>query len=274
MLIIKCLVKYCNNKLPPKLTLNQNFPTNVSYATYAYVIISNIIIWGQDLALFLSISPYTGDLTWATFSYAEQHPMIRYMLMPVSWSISLEFTFYIIAPYILRNKAKWVNALIIISLLSNVITNYCGLNSGNWRFRFFPSTLVFFLTGYYAYRLYSLLNKHKFDKKYGCLAILIAIVISLVFLNLDIPYVFHASFLLAEGLIFIPYLFYSTKTNRVDRFIGELSYPLYLIHPIFIGINELAGFDNNCFVIVGSLLGSIICYKFFIARLERFRSVL
>ena len=144
MLIIRCLVKYCNNKLPPKLTLNQNFPTNVSYATYAYVIISNIIIWGQDLALFLSISPYTGDLTWATFSYAEQHPMIRYMLMPVSWSISLEFTFYIIAPYILRNKAKWVNALIIISLLSNVITNYCGLNSGNWRFRFFPSTLVFF----------------------------------------------------------------------------------------------------------------------------------
>lgn len=250
----------------------KNFPTNASLATYAYLIVSNIIIWGQDLALFLAISPDTGDMMWTASTYAEQHPMIRYMLMPVSWSVSLEFTFYIIAPYILRNKTKWVHVLFIISLLSNVVTHYFNLNDANWRFRFFPSTLVFFLTGYYAYRLYSLLENHQYNKKYGCLAVLSVIVISLVFLNLNFPYIFRASFLLVETLLFIPYVFYSTKANRVDRYIGELSYPLYLIHPIFIGINELAGWGNNCFVIVGSLLGSILCYQLFIVRLERYRS--
>ena len=252
----------------------KDFPANASPFTYLYIIVSNIIIWGQDLALFLSISPDTGNIVWSTFSYEEQYPLIRYMLMPVSWSVSLEFSFYIIAPFILRKNNRWVHVLFVLSLLSNVLANYYGLNRGNWRFRFFPSTLIFFLTGYYAYRLYVFMENHKYKKEYANIVLLCMIVLLTIILNLDIPYLYRVSFLLTVGLLLIPYIFYSFKINRYDRYIGELSYPLYLIHPIFIGINEIIGINSNVFIIVGSLLGSIICYKFFIAQLERRRALM
>ncbi len=252
----------------------KNFPTNASFSTFLYIIVSNIIIWGQDFALFLSISPDTGNIVWSTFSYEEQHPLIRYMLMPVSWSVSLEFSFYIIAPYVLRKKSGWVHFLFLMSLLSNVVTNYYGLNRENWRFRFFPSTLVFFLTGYYAYRIYVYIKNRRYNNKYAYFVLLSMIILSCVYLNLNISYIYHVSFLILEGLLFIPYIFYSFKANRYDRYIGELSYPLYLIHPLFIGINEIIGINSNVFIVVGSLWGAIVCYKFFIARLERLRALL
>ena len=252
----------------------KNFPSNASFSTYAYIIVSNIIIWGQDLALFMSVSPETGDIVWSTFSYAEQHPLIRYVLMPVSWSVSLEFSFYIIAPFILRKRTQWIHIMFAISLFSNIITNHFGLNTENWRFRFFPSALIFFLTGYYAYRLYAYLKNYKIKREFAYIILTGMIIFSTIILNLNVPYMFHAAFLLMEGLLFIPFIFLSFKTNKYDRHIGELSYPLYLIHPIYIGINELMHINSNTFIIIGSLLSSIICHKFFIVKIEQHRATI
>lgn len=248
-----------------------NFPTNSSLLTWLFLIFSNIFIWGQDLALFLVISPENGSLNFSALSFGETYPALRYMLIPVAWSVSTEFTFYIIAPYVLRNKQKIVLVLFIISILSNIFTNYYGLNNSNWRFRFFPSVLLFFLTGYYAYLIYrkylqyhiSLHNKH--------LIIISVLSLMTIILNYDISFSFNVFILLVFGVIMIPLLFASFKNEKIDRIIGEMSYPLYLIHPIMIGIDELTGLHSKLFIVIASLVGAFCCYHFYICPLEKMR---
>lgn len=249
-----------------------NFPIDTSITTYIYLVFSNIFIWGQDLALFLGISPETGNMFFSASSFAEEYPMLRYMLIPVSWSVSSEFTFYFIAPFILRKKQKVVFLLFVISLLSNIVTNYYGLNDSNWRFRFFPSILLYFLTGYWAYLIY---NKFKsklclYKLKYFCVC-LYAVILTL-FINLEMPYAVNTCFLLLISLVFIPCIFSSFKTSKYDRIIGEMSYPLYLIHPLFIGINELMNINSTFFVVVASFVGAYCVYKYFVRHIEKFRN--
>ena len=248
-----------------------NFPIVTSITTNVYLFFSNIFIWGQDLALFLGISPETGDMFFSVSSFAEEYPMLRYMLIPVSWSVSSEFTFYLIAPFILRKKQKIVFILFIISLMSNVVTNYYGLNDSNWRFRFFPSILLYFLTGYWVYLIYSKFKAKLNLYKLKYLFVFLYIVIVTLFIRLEIPYAIKTVFLLLMSLTFIPYIFNSFKTSKYDRIIGEMSYPLYLIHPLFIGLNELLNINNAFFVIFASLGGSYCIYIYFIKRIEIIR---
>lgn len=249
-----------------------NFPTNTSITTWIYILMTNIIVWGQDLALFMGISPETGNMFLSTSSFAENYPMLRYMAIPVAWSVSSEFTFYLIAPFILRNKKRTVLILFLLSTISNIITNYYGLNDSNWRFRFFPSLLLYFLTGYFAYIIYKRIELRKFSTKYKYLCILSVLSVLTIILHLNIPYAVHSISLLCICALAIPYLFYAYKKDATDRTIGEMSYPLYLIHPIFIGINELSSINNEYFVIIVSIIAAYCCYKFFIIRMEMIRS--
>lgn len=249
-----------------------NFPNNTSFLSYLYIFITNLIVWGQDLALFLGISPETGNMFLSASSFAEEFPMLRYMAIPVAWSISSEFTFYLIAPYILRNRKKIVFLLFLLSAISNIITNYYGLNDSNWRFRFFPSILMYFLAGYYAYLIYKKINNNNLSTKYKYICILFIIALLTIVLNLSIPYVIHSLFILCLCSVSIPYLFYSFKKDKNDRTIGEMSYPLYLIHPAFIGLNELTHFNSKFFVIIGSIIAAFLCYKLFIIKMEVIRN--
>lgn len=249
-----------------------NFPQNTSITTWFYIIITNIIVWGQDLALFLGISPETGNLFLSASSFAEEYPMLRYMAIPVAWSVSSEFTFYLIAPFILRNRKNLVLVLFVLSAFSNIITNYYNLNDSNWRFRFFPSILMYFLTGYYAYLLYKKVESYHISKKYRFGFLFIVLSLLIVVLNSEITYSIHSGFLLCTGLFSIPYLFYSFRNNHNDRTIGEMSYPLYLIHPVFIGINELAYINNKLFVVIASVIAAYCCYKYFIIKMETIRN--
>lgn len=250
----------------------KNFPNNASFLTYLFIIVSNIIIWGQDLALFLGISPETGDLFFSSLSFSEEFPVIRYTLIPVAWSVSSEFTFYLIAPYILRKRTTIVHALFILSVCSNFITNYYGLNNSNWRFRFFPSELMFFLTGYYSYLIYKqLLTYHVVTKlKYFYICLMLSFLT--IILKINVPYIIHITILIITSLCLLPLIFHAFRFSPLDRTIGEMSYPLYLIHPLIIGVDYLIGTNSKMFIIIGSFTGAYCCYKYFILRIEYFRN--
>lgn len=248
------------------------FPPNATIITYLYIFITNIIVWGQDLALFLGISHETGSIFLSASSFSEEYPMLRYMAIPVAWSVSSEFTFYLIAPFILRNRKKIVFILFLLSIISNIVTNSYGLNDSNWRFRFFPSILMYFLAGYYAYIIYKEIELHKLSTKFKYVCILFLLSTLTFVLQSNIPYVIHSLYLLIICTFTIPYLFYSYKKNTTDRTIGEMSYPLYLIHPAFIGINELTSINNNFFVLFGSIIAAYCCYHFFILKIEKIRN--
>ena len=70
----------------------------------------------------------------------------------------------------------------------------------------------------------------------------------------------------------IPLLFASYKNEKTDRIIGEMSYPLYLIHPNIIGIDDLAGLHSKLFIVIASLVGAFCCYQLYIRPLEKMRN--
>lgn len=249
-----------------------HFPANASIGTYAYIVFTNIFVFGQDVALFMGISPDDGNLFFSSSAYGEAYPLIRYMLLPVAWSISSEFFFYLLAPFVLRNKPRIIGLLLLLSLASNVITNYYGLNDSNWRFRFFPSELIFFLTGYLAYLIYRKLSGMSISRTYRYPVLFSTLVLLTILLRLNLPYAVHTIALLGLCLISIPYLFHSFRHDAHDRLIGEMSYPLYLIHPLFISIASFTPLGGPAFVILGSLAGSYLCYQYFISPIELFRS--
>ena len=249
-----------------------HFPPNASIFTHIYIFMTNIFVIGQDVALFMGISPNDGSLFLTPFSYGEEYPLIRYMLLPVAWSVSSEFFFYLLAPFVLRNKQKVVAVLLLLSVASNVITNYYGLNDSNWRFRFFPSELMFFLTGYLAYLLYRKCCCFNPSKRNRYPALFSTLILLTFVLKQPISYAVHTFLLIILCLTAIPYLFYSFRHDVYDRLIGEMSYPLYLIHPLFISIAPHIMLYSTCFVIIGSLLSSWFCYHFFILPIERIRS--
>lgn len=252
----------------------EHFPSNASIYTKLFIIITNLTVLGQDASLFFAISPETGNLFFSSLAYGEEYPLIRFMLIPVAWSLSTEFLFYIIAPFILRKKYILVCFIFLFSIISNIITNFYGLNSGNWRFRFFPSTLVFFLTGYYSYLLSKKIPQRilLLSSRFKYLIVFSIIIILTFFMTTNLPYAAKIIFLLFVGLFSVSLLFCLFRYDSIDRVFGELSYPLYLIHPLFIGFNELLNINNYIFVIIGSLIGSYCCFIFIITPLEKYRS--
>ena len=249
-----------------------HFPSQVSIFTLLYIYITNIIAWGQDLAFFLCISPENGNMFFSSLSFADDYPLARYLIIPVSWSISTEISFYLIAPFILRKKHTLVFCIFMLSVASNILTNLYGFNNSSWRFRFFPSTLTFFLTGYYAYLIYDRLQKQIIDTNYKYIVLFLDILLITSFLHMNNFFAIHECILLFIEFISIPYLYYAFKNNTTDRSIGELSYPLYLIHPLFIGIDELCGIHSKPFIIMGSIFGAYCCLRYWIIPIEKLRS--
>ena len=105
-----------------------------------YLALTNLIIFGQDLALFLAIGSH--GLHWTT-SFWQSSPIVPvFMLIAPAWSLSLELSFYLIAPWILRKRVRWATALIVLSLMIRLALWQIGLRADPWSYRFFPTNLA------------------------------------------------------------------------------------------------------------------------------------
>jgi peptidoglycan/LPS O-acetylase OafA/YrhL len=74
-------------------------------------------------------------------------------------------------------------------------------------------------------------------------------------------------------ILFLPLLFVQTKDNKVDRYIGELSYPVYIVHIfVIMFVSKIANDTNlSLLAIIGSILFSIVLNKFIQERVEKIR---
>jgi peptidoglycan/LPS O-acetylase OafA/YrhL len=144
-----------------------------------------------------------------------------------SWSLGAELTFYLLVPLFMR-RWKLAVAVLVASLALRAFFAMSGWDASVWNYTFFPSTVVFFLLGHFA-------------MKAGDRWPIVAsprIGITLVVLSLGaltvLPYgafddyrLWTSMLLFAAGL---PGLFNGTKNSRILNWLGELSFPLYLIH--------------------------------------------
>jgi peptidoglycan/LPS O-acetylase OafA/YrhL len=197
--------------------------------------------------------------------------------VPQAWSLSLELYFYLIAPFIVRASLRRIIVLIVASLLLRLIAmGMFDLREDPWSYRFFPSELAFFLAGALVYRLHQTCLCWK--QKAGIL------LLGLTLGAADLAGFWHAgtgfvSFLrvpIIAALIWgLPRLFDLTRNWKIDRYVGQLSYPLYISHLLVIWIfsmlagpvTSIAGWFAlaTCALIVALLLLELVdqpCDKF------------
>jgi peptidoglycan/LPS O-acetylase OafA/YrhL len=207
----------------------QKYSDNMSIGSSILMIFSNIFVFFQDALMFLGLDTSDGSLFF-TSNYKESSPKLHHFLFVAqAWSIAIEVQFYLIAPFIAKRKLQTILLLIFCSLSLRLIIYYqFNLERDPWTSRFFPTELLFFLLGIVAYRMYAKLKNRKLNSKLLHSSWIIVLLFTVFYRYLPIPaksIVYFAVFFSA-----LPFIFILSKNWKLDRQLGELSYPIYIAH--------------------------------------------
>jgi peptidoglycan/LPS O-acetylase OafA/YrhL len=177
----------------------------------------NVAMFGQDFASFVQLS--------------------NALLIPQGWSLALELWFYLLVPLLWRTSDGTLWSIVGASLVMRLIIILSPLPFVPWQQRFFPAELMFFMIGMLSFRHADDIRRLISGGR-GCM---LAICVLIVFVGWVIPSTIWSetqpkpmwpySVILAVLLyLTLPAVFEFTKNSRIDRNIGEFSYPIYLTH--------------------------------------------
>jgi peptidoglycan/LPS O-acetylase OafA/YrhL len=172
--------------------------------------------------------------------------------MPMShaWSISCELIFYLAAPFLIRHKTPVLMAAAAASMLiapfigriAN-LPEFAEVASSFWA----PLQFGYFILGILAYRLYRNPSWIKATKSPQIQTVItIGFACLMLFYGFWNRFSYTATLLLLFGFaaLAIPVLFARSSPFHWDRALGNLSYPVYLIHITVIRSLELPQVKN------------------------------
>ena len=191
--------------------------------TSAFALLTNVLIIGQEWAFLLI---YRAGSLFLALNAFEQQPMAsQFTLILPAWTLSIELLFYLIAPFILRRNVLLIVALALASHGLRLASYHFGYYSEATNYRFFPFELSLFLYGAVVFRLRKLLIPGGPGWSTHITILTAASIIFLPRLFRGSPYELYALIGLA-----LPALFDFSRRHGWDIQLGELSYPLYLVH--------------------------------------------
>ncbi|MFN0040739.1 MAG: acyltransferase family protein [Burkholderiales bacterium] len=240
---------------------------------------SQMTLLGQDLYHFFHWSPEAGFGFTPDFQN-DPASLHRLLFVPPAWSLSVEIYFYLLAPWLVRLRTSAIVGIIAASFIFRIVLAWqWGWQGDPWSYRFFPSELAFFLAGVLAYRADFPSRARVLPWMFALLALGGALGLADTMESWQPGMPIHRWLripmfaLLAAG---IPALFAATRNWRVDRQIGELSYPLYVSHFLVIWVAGLAFSDvtsgiARVMVVACAILAAIALYKCIDTPIDRFR---
>ncbi|CAG0958044.1 hypothetical protein METP3_00652 [Methanosarcinales archaeon] len=239
----------------------------INIGSILFLLLVNISIIGQDIVFFLGMDKSNGSLYFLTDVLKSDPPVFNFLLIPQAWTLSLEMMFYLIAPFIVKNKSKYLLLIISLSILIRIFLYDIGLYEGSWSLRFFPNELAFFISGTLSYKIYQYLKRYRFQNSIIYLVSIYIIFYSIMFQYIPIEYYYKMILYYISLVVSIPILFIYSKKNTIDQKIGELSYPIYISH--FLIIDFLLEFSfyiryieyRGIFVAIVAIIGSFLLIK-------------
>jgi peptidoglycan/LPS O-acetylase OafA/YrhL len=247
----------------------------------ALLMLSNIFLFGQDWVMFSGVE--NNHLVFSTNFMDSEVFLYQGLLVPQAWTLGVELTFYAIAPFVLPRR-KLVYALLALSMALRAYLIFIGLGMKDpWTYRFFPTELAFFLFGALSHQvllpLYRKLPDNKL-KSLSAIATYLLIGFSLSYFLLPAKELYKTIFLFAIFIMLVPLTFLFQNRSRIDKWIGNLSYPIYINHILVISVTtyllKKVGLDNkiviSIFSVIGSVSFAIFLEKFIGLPFEKIRS--
>ncbi len=199
-----------------------------------FLALSNLLILGQDWLMFFGIDQ--GALAF-TGSFARSDvPLYQGLLVPQAWTLGVEMSFYLIAPFVLHSPRRLLVLLAAsLALRAVLIASGIGL-SDPWTYRFFPTELALFLAGSLSHQV--LLPRWQAWSRRaawlpelgtGLLALYV-----LVHFSIGLPHTLRDGLAVLLFAALLPLAFLFQSRHRLDKIIGELSYPIYICHALVI----------------------------------------
>ena len=152
----------------------------------------------------------------------------KIIILNQTWSLGLEFSFYILIPILLVIKSGRLISLLVLASLFITLMAFLGkIDTDLFGYRILPGTLYIFLCGYFLSQ----------NKKIATLKLLFIYCITCLFaylliINPSYLSLNHNLEVTAGLLVGIPIiaLLHKMKTNTLDVFLGILSYGIFLNH--------------------------------------------
>lgn len=200
--------------------------------SWTLLVFANVFLFGLDVTQFLAFDGR--GLAWTVVPPVSGR-LRDGILVPPAWSLGLELIFYVLAPIVLRRRPAVLVAIAVTCLAGRVFAwRWWGLADDPWSFRFFPFELTHFLMGALAYAWLAARPREAGVADRWVVGVLAAglAVIPLLAPGALFGSYFEGARLALLGLVAValPSLFRLSNSSRVDRIIGELSYPVYLLH--------------------------------------------
>lgn len=229
--------------------------------------ITNITLVGQDIVSFFKL---TSEGKFGFLGLQSEMQLQEFLLIPIAWTVAVELFFYALAPFIVGRKILHVVLCVIaVLLLRLVLFTIADVNGDFDIYRFAPTELIWFLLGVLSYRLGTM--NYLPSPKYG-VYFWMALVSALLL------YPFHQLAWMIFCVVFVcmPAIFHAVSLTSYDRYLGELTYPLYIGHMFFLMIVSANRFPKAYGTAVPlfllSLAFSVGSHHFIQKRLERFRA--
>jgi peptidoglycan/LPS O-acetylase OafA/YrhL len=183
-----------------------------------FMVFENILLFGQDISHVICLPLQSGGCA-EPVTVSTNGP---------AWSLAVELLFYLFAPLILRSLWRTLAFLALglvyqLGLLFVEFPTILGVllksnESVVFNYNLYPASFTYFALGALAYRLWTKPQPYL----YG---VIVASVIPISLFDFYLPWWQLLIFVAA-----VPALFSLTKDNRLDKLLGELSFPIYIFH--------------------------------------------
>jgi peptidoglycan/LPS O-acetylase OafA/YrhL len=233
--------------------------SDLTWDAKALVFVSSVFLVGSDAMLF--VRPTGAGLVFTADFWAEPPQLFWYHPIPPAWSLPVEMAFYALAPVLVRSRRRLLAGLLLGLAIRVLVYKLFGSHDP-WRYRFFPAELSLFCAGGLAYHFYRAIEAHAPARRIGvaCLGALITAILLYPHLPAAARYVPVSAAVLAS----LPFVFALTRDKATDRWLGELSYPVYLLH--FPVLQYVSG---TLAVVISTFAGAVLVHVLVQTAAER-----
>jgi peptidoglycan/LPS O-acetylase OafA/YrhL len=214
-----------------------------SLLTIIFLIIVNVVIIGLE-TLFLFAINKQGNL-YLTKDFSKTNPNVyNFAFNSIAWTVGIELIFYIIAPWLTKRNIYILILILLLSLGLRIGLAHIFFDGPPWNYMFFPTQIMFFIAGIISYRIHLLLQTKNLSKQlqFICYGLFVSIIV-FYYQFFNESYLKNAVLFISTMLL-IPVTFNLTKTSRFDRFLGNLSYPIYISQALIIKFTSAQRFPK------------------------------